>query len=96
MYEAQTGKNAEPDPRSRTEYDAVCSRCRSSEYGEERTDGVKIGAEVLLESEEWKEHLKGKNVALVTNQVCVEKNMDHMAGQAGRRPGHQPGVSVRR
>lgn len=50
------------------------------------TDGVKIGAEVLLESKEWKEHLKGKNVALVTNQVCVDKNMDHMADKLAADP----------
>lgn len=49
-------------------------------------DGVKIGAEVLLESEAWKEHLKGKNVALVTNQVCVDKNMDHMADKLAADP----------
>ena len=49
-------------------------------------DGVKIGAEVLLESEAWKEHLKGKNVALVTNQVCVDKNMDHMAVKLAADP----------
>ncbi len=40
---------------------------------------VKIGAEVLLESEYWQEYLSGKNVALFTNQVCVDAQMNHLA-----------------
>ena len=42
---------------------------------------VKIGAEVLLESEYWQEYLSGKNVALFTNQVCVDAQMNHLADQ---------------
>ena len=50
------------------------------------SDTVKIGAEVLLESEAWKEHLKGKNVALFTNQVCVDKDMEHLADRLAADP----------
>lgn len=77
----------------------------------EETDSVvKIGAEVLLESAEWKEYLKGKNVALFTNQVCVDADMNHLAdklyadpdinlvcmfgGEHGLRGAYQAGASV--
>ena len=46
---------------------------------EEEPSTVKIGAEVLLESEYWQEYLSGKNVALFTNQVCVDAEMNHLA-----------------
>ena len=46
---------------------------------EEESSTVKIGAEVLLESEYWQEYLSGKNVALFTNQVCVDAEMNHLA-----------------
>ena len=46
---------------------------------EETAPTVKIGAEVLLESEYWQEYLSGKNVALFTNQVCVDAQMNHLA-----------------
>ncbi|SBW08956.1 conserved exported hypothetical protein [uncultured Eubacteriales bacterium] len=73
-------------------------------------DSVKIGAEVLLESAEWKEYLKGKNVALFTNQVCVDRDMNHLAdrlyadpdinlvcmfgGEHGLRGAYQAGAAV--
>ena len=65
---------------------AAAAGSATAETKSSSTDGVKIGAEVLLESETWKEHLKGKNVALVTNQVCVDKNMDHMADKLAADP----------
>ena len=46
---------------------------------EETAPTVKIGAEVLLESEYWQEYLSGKNVALFTNQDCVDAQMNHLA-----------------
>ena len=46
---------------------------------EAAADTVKIGAEVLLESEYWQNYLSGKNVALFTNQVCVDAEMNHLA-----------------
>lgn len=74
------------------------------------SDTVKIGAEVLLESKEWKDYLKGKNVALFTNQVCVDSEMNHLAdklvadpdinlvclfgGEHGLRGAYQAGASV--
>lgn len=40
---------------------APCAAAVSAaKRAESSTDGVKIGAEVLLESETWKEYLKGK------------------------------------
>lgn len=71
---------------------------------------VKIGAEVLLESAEWKEYLSGKSVALYTNQVCVDSDMNHLAdlladdpdiklvctfgGEHGLRGNYQAGAAV--
>ena len=71
---------------------------------------VKIGAEVLLESEYWQEYLSGKNVALFTNQVCVDAEMNHLAdklaasedinlvclfgGEHGLRGSYQAGAAV--
>ncbi len=71
---------------------------------------VKIGAEVLLESEYWQEYLAGKNVALFTNQVCVDAQMNHLAdklaasesinlvclfgGEHGLRGAYQAGAAV--
>ena len=39
----------------------------ANETETESASTVKIGAEVLLESEYWQEYLSGKNVALFTN-----------------------------
>ena len=57
----------------------MCPVMTFSASAEEQTSTVKIGAEVLLESEYWQEYLSGKNVALFTNQVCVDAQMNHLA-----------------
>ncbi len=84
------------------------SGAAATEPAEEST--VKIGAEVLLESEYWQEYLSGKNVALFTNQVCVDAQMNHLAdklaasesinlvclfgGEHGLRGAYQAGAAV--
>ena len=58
---------------------ALTFSAKATETETEGSSTVKIGAEVLLESEYWQEYLSGKNVALFTNQVCVDAQMNHLA-----------------
>ena len=60
-------------------FPAVTFNASAVETETESSSTVKIGAEVLLESEYWQEYLSGKNVALFTNQVCVDAQMNHLA-----------------
>lgn len=93
----------------------VCSAGAAAPAEEEncfkaKSSTVKVGAEVLLESKYWKRYLKGKNVALFTNQVCVDAQMNHLAdklmadpdinlvcmfgGEHGLRGAYQAGAAV--
>lgn len=82
-------------------------------YGQEINQAgtkIRLGAEVLLEDPEYRQLIEGKNVALVTNQIGVDQQMNHLidtlandksfnlvslfAGEHGIRGNYQAGAAV--